>query len=42
MTYKIRDADGLIYEFKTAEALLEALRNALGTEHEYYWRGEWY
>jgi hypothetical protein len=40
--YKIRDADGDIYTFKNAEELLKGLTEALGSEHQYYWNGEWY
>ena len=42
MNYKIKDGDGEIYTFNCVEELLSELTRALGSEHKYYWHGEWY
>ena len=42
MKYKIRDGDGEVYTFHSAEEILSELTRALGSEHQYYWNGEWY
>ena len=42
MKYKIKDADGYVYTFSCVEEVLDALAKALGSEHKYYWNGEWY